>query len=74
MKSRSRTGTRYRISPDRKSRNASWTTSSRSCAPAPAVAADERAEALRRNLREYARTFDEADVAEETSVSAELVA
>jgi len=44
-------------------------------APAPAVAADERAEAQHPpEPREYARAFDEADAAEETSVSVELVA
>jgi translation initiation factor 3 subunit B len=34
----------------------------------------EQKRTVRRNLREYARAFDEADAAEETSVSAELVA
>ena len=29
---------------------------------------------IRKNLREYSRTFEEADAAEETTVSAELVA
>jgi len=29
---------------------------------------------LRRNLREYSRAFEEADAAEETTVSAELIA
>ncbi len=34
----------------------------------------EQKRGIRRNLREYGRAFDEADAAEETSVSAELVA
>lgn len=42
----------------------------------PSLLTKEQKEHIRRNLREYARAFDEADTAEEleTSVSAELVA
>ncbi|KAH9055120.1 eukaryotic translation initiation factor eIF2A-domain-containing protein [Lactarius deliciosus] len=41
---------------------------------APSLLAKEQKRTIRRNLKEYARAFDEADAAEETSVSAELVA
>ena len=41
---------------------------------APSLLTKEQKRNIRRNLREYARAFDEADAAEETSVSAELVA
>jgi len=34
----------------------------------------EQKQAIRKNLREYSRAFEEADAAEETTVSAELVA
>jgi len=34
----------------------------------------EQKRTIRRNLREYSRTFEEADATEETMVSAELVA
>jgi len=40
----------------------------------PSLLTKEQKRNIRRNLREYARAFDEADAAEETSVSAELVA
>ncbi|KAI0264241.1 translation initiation factor eIF-3b [Gloeopeniophorella convolvens] len=40
----------------------------------PSLLTKEQKLAVRRNLREYARAFDEADAAEETTVSAELVA
>ena len=36
--------------------------------------AKEQKRAIRKNLREYSRAFEEADAAEETTVSAELVA
>ncbi|KAH9004158.1 translation initiation factor eIF-3b [Lactarius hatsudake] len=41
---------------------------------APSLLTKEQKRTIRRNLKEYARAFDEADAAEETSVSAELVA
>ncbi|KAH9081789.1 translation initiation factor eIF-3b [Lactarius deliciosus] len=41
---------------------------------APSLLTKEEKRTIRRNLKEYARAFDEADAAEETSVSAELVA
>ncbi|KAH8981515.1 translation initiation factor eIF-3b [Lactarius hatsudake] len=41
---------------------------------APSLLTREQKRTIRRNLKEYARAFDEADAAEETSVSAELVA
>jgi translation initiation factor 3 subunit B len=40
----------------------------------PSLLAKEQKRGIRRNLREYSRAFEEADAAEETSVSAELVA
>ena len=40
----------------------------------PSLLTKEQKRTIRRNLREYARAFDEADAAEETTVSAELVA
>ena len=40
----------------------------------PSLLTKEQKRNIRRNLREYARAFEEADAAEETSVSAELVA
>ncbi|KAH8994627.1 translation initiation factor eIF-3b [Lactarius akahatsu] len=41
---------------------------------APSPLTKEQKRTIRRNLKEYARAFDEADAAEETSVIAELVA
>ncbi|KAH9003280.1 translation initiation factor eIF-3b [Lactarius hatsudake] len=41
---------------------------------APSLLTKEQKRTIRRNLKEYAREFDEADAAEETSVIAELVA
>ena len=40
----------------------------------PSLLTKEQKLTLRKNLREYSRTFEEADAAEETTVSAELVA
>ena len=40
----------------------------------PSLLLKEQKRTIRRNLREYSRAFDEADAAEETTVSAELVA
>ncbi|KAH9018805.1 translation initiation factor eIF-3b [Lactarius deliciosus] len=40
---------------------------------APSLLTKEQKRTIRRNLKEYARAFDEADAAEETSVGAELV-
>jgi translation initiation factor 3 subunit B len=40
---------------------------------APSLLTKEQKRNIRRNLREYARVFDEADAAAETSISAELV-
>jgi len=41
---------------------------------APLLLTKEQKRTIRRNLREYSRAFEEADAAEETTVSAELVA
>lgn len=41
---------------------------------APSLLTKEQKRNIRRNLREFSRAFDEADAAEETTVSAELVA
>ncbi|KAH9029392.1 translation initiation factor eIF-3b [Lactarius hengduanensis] len=41
---------------------------------APSLLTKEQKRTIRRNLKEYARAFDEADAVEETSVSAQLVA
>ena len=40
----------------------------------PSLLTKEQKLTIRKNLREYSRTFEEADAAEETTVSAELVA
>lgn len=40
----------------------------------PTLLSKEQQKKIRRNLREYSRTFDEEDAAEESNVSAELVA
>jgi translation initiation factor 3 subunit B len=40
----------------------------------PSLLTKEQKRNLRKNLREYSRAFEEADAAEETTVSAELVA
>ncbi len=40
----------------------------------PSLLTKEEKRTIRRNLREYSRAFEEADAAEETTVSAELVA
>ncbi|KAI0301744.1 translation initiation factor eIF-3b [Multifurca ochricompacta] len=41
---------------------------------APSLLTKEEKRTIRKNLKEYSRAFDEADAAEETTVSAELVA
>ena len=41
---------------------------------APSLLTKEQKRTIRRNLREYSRAFEEADAAEETTVSAELIA
>jgi len=40
----------------------------------PSLLANKQKQKIRKNLREFSRAFDEADAAEETTVSAELVA
>ena len=40
----------------------------------PSLLTKEEKRAIRKNLREYSRAFEDADAAEETTVSAELVA
>jgi translation initiation factor 3 subunit B len=40
----------------------------------PTLLTKDQQKKIRRNLREYSRTFDEEDAAEESNVSAELVA
>lgn len=40
----------------------------------PTLVPKEKQKAIRRNLREYSRAFDEEDAAEESNVSAELIA
>jgi len=40
----------------------------------PTLLSKERQRQIRKNLREYSRVFDEEDAAEESNVSAELIA
>lgn len=40
----------------------------------PTLLSKEKQKAIRRNLKEYSRAFDEEDAAEESNVSAELIA